>query len=135
MDYVDGSDVIDDWICVCYEEVFMLEVVVCLVKVVYVCYGFKDFKFKGGVLSGDDEMVVIIVLVEVFLEVCVMLDLNGVWLLVEVICLCCDKYDVLVYVEDLCGVEGGYFGCEVMVEFCCVMGLLMVINMIVIDWC
>lgn len=63
-----------------------------------------------------------------------MFDFNGVWLLNEVIKI--GKYlkGLLVYVEDLCGVEQGFFGCEVMVEFCCVIGLLIVINMIVIDW-
>lgn len=41
---------------------------------------------------------------------------------------------ILFYVEDFCGVENGLLGREVLVEFRKVIGLLIVINMVVIDW-
>lgn len=83
----------------------MLDVVVCLVEVVYEKYGFNDFKLKGGVLVGEEEVEFIVALVKCFLQVCIMFDFNGVWLLNEVIKI--GKYlkGLLVYVEDLCGVE------------------------------
>lgn len=45
----------------------MLEMVVCLVEVVYEKYGFNDFKLKGGVLVGEEEVELIVVLVKCFL--------------------------------------------------------------------
>ena len=38
---------------------------------------------------------------------------------------------MLVYVEDFCGLENGYLGCEVMVEFKRVIGIFIVINVLV----
>lgn len=88
--YCDGCGVIDDWMCVCDEVVLMFEVVVWFVEVVYVCYGFNDFKLKGGVFVGVSEIEVVMVFVECFFDVCVMFDLNGVWLFDEVVWLCWD---------------------------------------------
>lgn len=42
-----------EWYCLCYQEVLNSDVVVWLVEVFQDCYGFKDFKFKGGVLLGE----------------------------------------------------------------------------------
>lgn len=69
----------------------MLEVIVCFVEFVQECYGFQDFKLKGGVLWGEEEIEVVIVLLKCFLEVRIIFDLNGVWLLEEVIVLCKGK--------------------------------------------
>lgn len=68
-------------------------------------YGFNNFKLKGGVFLGEVEMKVIEVLYDVFFDVWINIDLNGVWFLEEVIDLCKDKLLMIFYVEDLCGFE------------------------------
>jgi len=134
LDYADGSDATDDWTRVRHEEALTPEAVVRLAKAAHARYGFKDFKLKGGVLSGDDEMVVTTALAEAFPEARVTLDPNGAWSLAEAIRLCRDKHDVLAYAEDPCGAEGGYSGREVMAEFRRATGLPTATNMIATDW-
>ena len=95
LDYADGSDATDDWTRVRHEEALTPEAVVRLAKAAHARYGFKDFKLKGGVLSGDDEMGVTTALAEAFPEARVTLDPNGAWSLAEAIRLCRDKHDVL----------------------------------------
>ncbi|MDF6874688.1 glucarate dehydratase, partial [Escherichia coli] len=85
LDYADGSDATDDWTRVRHEEALTPEAVVRLAKAAHARYGFKDFKLKGGVLSGDDEMVVTTALAEAFPEARVTLDPNGAWSLAEAI--------------------------------------------------
>ena len=134
LDYADGSDATDDWTRVRHEEALTPETVVRLAKAAHARYGFKDFKLKGGVLSGDDEMVVTTALAEAFPDARVTLDPNGAWSLEEAIRLCRDKHDVLAYAEDPCGAEGGYSGREVMAEFRRATGLPTATNMIATDW-
>ena len=134
LDYADGSDATDDWTRLRHEEALTPEAVVRLAEAAYARYGFKDFKLKGGVLSGDDEMVVTTALAEAFPEARVTLDPNGAWSLAEAIRLCRDKHDVLAYAEDPCGAEGGYSGREVMAEFRRATGLPTATNMIATDW-
>lgn len=71
-------------------------------------YGFSDFKLKGGVLRGEEEMEAVTALAERFPEARITLDPNGAWSLKEAIALCRDKHDVLAYAEDPCGAENGY---------------------------
>lgn len=87
--YCDEVQVLDLWFWLCNEVVFMLVVIVWQVEVVVECYGFVDFKLKGGVMVGVDEMEVIVVIKMCFFDVCMMFDLNGVWLFDEVVVLCC----------------------------------------------
>ena len=42
-------------------------------------YGFKDFKLKGGVLRGDEEMKVIKAMKKAFPDARMDLDPNGAW--------------------------------------------------------
>ena len=49
-------------------------------------YGFRDFKLKGGVLSGVSEMEVVTALAEKFPEARITLDPNGAWSLDEADC-------------------------------------------------
>ncbi|TQK11873.1 glucarate dehydratase [Herbaspirillum sp. SJZ107] len=97
-------------------------------------YGFNDFKLKGGVLRGDEEMEAIVALHERFPEARVTLDPNGGWSLAEAIRLCRDKHGVIAYAEDPCGAENGFSGREVMAEFRRATGLPTATNMIATDW-
>ena len=51
-------------------------------------YGFRDFKLKGGVLSGAEEMEAIDALARRFPQARITIDPNGAWPLAEAIELC-----------------------------------------------
>jgi glucarate dehydratase len=57
-------------------------------------YGFKDFKLKGGVLSGEREIEAITALAKNFPEARVTIDPNGAWSLDEAIRLCKGMHDL-----------------------------------------
>ena len=97
-------------------------------------YGFNDFKLKGGVLSGEQEVEAVTALAKRFPEARVTLDPNGGWLLKDAIRLMRDMHGVLAYAEDPCGAEGGFSGREVMAEFRRATGLLTATNMVATDW-
>ncbi|VDZ52477.1 Glucarate dehydratase-related protein [Serratia odorifera] len=80
-------------------------------------YGFKDFKLKGGVLPGEQEIDAVCQLAKRFPEARITVDPNGAWLLDEAIALCKGMQGVLAYAEDPCGAQQGYSGREVMAEF------------------
>ena len=61
------------------------EAVVALAEAAQERYGFSDFKLKGGVLSGDEEVDVVTALAKRFPEARITLDPNGGWLLEEAI--------------------------------------------------
>ncbi|QEI07387.1 glucarate dehydratase [Pigmentiphaga aceris] len=100
----------------------------------YERYGFRDFKLKGGVLRGEEEVEAIRALHARFPEARVTLDPNGGWLLKDAIRLCRDLHGVLAYAEDPCGGEGGFSGREVMAEFRRATGLPTATNMVATDW-
>lgn len=124
----------NDWIRVRHEEALTPEAVVRLAEAAHARYGFNDFKLKGGVLRGEEEMEAVTALAERFPEARITLDPNGAWSLKEAIALCRDKHDVLAYAEDPCGAEDGYSGREVMAEFRRATGLPTATNMIATDW-
>ena len=97
-------------------------------------YGFNDFKLKGGVFSGGEEMQAVIALHERFPQARITLDPNGAWSLAEAIELCRDKHGILAYAEDPCGAESAYSGREIMAEFRRATGLPTATNMIATDW-
>jgi glucarate dehydratase len=97
-------------------------------------YGFNDFKLKGGVLRGEEEVEAIRALHERFPEARVTLDPNGGWLLKDAIRLMRDQRGVVAYAEDPCGAEDGFSGREVMAEFRRATGLPTATNMIATDW-
>lgn len=51
-------------------------------------YGFKDFKLKGGVLPGEQEIDTVRTLKKRFPDARITVDPNGAWLLDEAISLC-----------------------------------------------
>ncbi|WP_077597090.1 glucarate dehydratase [Oceanobacillus kimchii] len=124
----------DEWFRLRHEEALTPEAIVRLAEAAHEKYGFKDFKLKGGVLRGEEEMEAIIALKERFPDSRITLDPNGGWLLKDAIRLCKDKHDILAYAEDPCGAEGSYSAREVMAEFRKATGLATATNMIATDW-
>ena len=97
-------------------------------------FGFSDFKLKGGVLRGEDEIETVNALAERFPKARITLDPNGGWLLEDAIRLCQGLKGVLAYAEDPCGAERGFSGRETMAEFRRATGLKTATNMIATDW-
>ena len=97
-------------------------------------YGFTDFKLKGGVLAGEEEVASVTALAQRLPDARVTHDPNRGWLLADAVRLCRDLGGVLAYAEDPCGAEGGYSGREVMAEFRRATGLRTATNMIATDW-
>ncbi|RYE80853.1 MAG: glucarate dehydratase [Oxalobacteraceae bacterium] len=124
----------DAWFRLRNEPAMTPESVVRLAEAASARYGFNDFKLKGGVLRGDEEMEAIVALHARFPEARVTLDPNGGWSLAEAIRLCRDKHGILAYAEDPCGAENGFSGREVMAEFRRATGLPTATNMIATDW-
>ncbi|NUZ04783.1 glucarate dehydratase [Piscinibacter koreensis] len=132
--YHDGSDAEDDWTRLRHEVALTPEAVVRLAEAAEARYGFNDFKLKGGVLRGDEEVEAIRALHERFPDARVTLDPNGGWLLKDAIRLMRDMHGIVAYAEDPCGAEGGFSGREVMAEFRRATGLPTATNMIATDW-
>jgi len=132
--YRSEPDMADDWLRLRHEPAMDAKSIVHLAEATYQRYGFKDFKLKGGVLSGDEEMEAIVALHERFPDARITLDPNGGWLLKDAVRLCRDKHAVMAYAEDPCGAEGVFSGREVMAEFRRATGLLTATNMIATDW-
>jgi glucarate dehydratase len=132
--YRDESSADDAWFRVRNEEAMTPESIVRQAEAAYERYGFKDFKLKGGVLRGEEEVEAIRALAARFPDARVTLDPNGAWSLDEAIGLCRDLHGVLAYAEDPCGAENGYSGREVMAEFRRATGLPTATNMIATDW-
>jgi glucarate dehydratase len=132
--YVAPSGDRDDWYAVRHEEAVTPEGVVRLAEASAARYGFADFKLKGGVMRGEDEMAAIAALKRRFPDAGITLDPNGAWSLAEAIALCKGRSDVLAYAEDPCGPENGYSGREIMAEFKRATGLRTATNMVATDW-
>lgn len=132
--YLSGEGKECDWYRVRREEALSPEKVVELARASREKYGFADFKLKGGVLDGKEEMKAVKALKEAFPEARITLDPNGAWSLKEAISLCKDKHGILTYCEDPCGAEGVYSGREIMAEFRHATGLPTATNMIATDW-
>ncbi|MBC3348918.1 glucarate dehydratase [Pseudomonas sp. SWRI196] len=132
--YRSEPDADNDWFRVRHEKALDADAVVRLAEAAHSRYGFQDFKLKGGVLKGDEEIEAVTALAERFPQARITLDPNGAWSLKEAIRLCRDQHKVLAYAEDPCGAENGYSGREVMAEFRRATGLKTATNMIATDW-
>jgi glucarate dehydratase len=132
--YLREPDGADDWDRVRREVALTPEAVVRLAEAAQARYGFADFKLKGGVLAGEEEVAAVTALHERFPDARITLDPNGGWLLADAVRLLGGKDDVLAYAEDPCGAEGGYSGREIMAEFKRATGLRTATNMIATDW-
>jgi glucarate dehydratase len=132
--YVSTPDEADDWKRLRHEVAMTPEAVVRLAEAAQQRYGFQDFKLKGGVLRGEEEVETIRALHERFPEARITLDPNGGWLLKDAIRLMKDMHGVVAYAEDPCGAEDGFSGREVMAEFRRATGLPTATNMVATDW-
>jgi len=132
--YVTDAEAENDWFRLRHEKAMTPEAIVRLAEAAREKYGFNDFKLKGGVLRGDEEVDAIVALHERFPEARVTLDPNGGWLLKDAIRLGQRMRGVVAYAEDPCGAEDGFSGREVMAEFRRATGLPTATNMIATDW-
>ncbi|AMO38008.1 glucarate dehydratase [Thauera humireducens] len=132
--YRSEADADEAWFRVRNEEAMTPEGVVRLAEAAHARYGFNDFKLKGGVLRGEEEVEAVRALHERFPQARVTLDPNGGWLLKDAVRLLRDLHGVLAYAEDPCGAEGGFSGREVMAEFRRATGLPTATNMVATDW-
>src|SRR5687768_14138409 len=132
--YASEPDADNPWFRLRHEEALTPQAIVRLAEAARERYGFNDFKLKGGVLRGDDEVDAIRALHERFPDARITLDPNGGWLLKEAVRLMRDMRDVVAYAEDPCGAEDGFSGREVMAEFRRATGLPTATNMVATDW-
>ena len=132
--YRSEPDAADAWSRVRHEVALTPEAIVRQAEAARERYGFNDFKLKGGVLRGDEEVDAVIALHERFPEARVTLDPNGGWLLKDAIRLGQRMRGVVAYAEDPCGAEDGFSGREVMAEFRRATGLPTATNMVATDW-
>jgi Enolase C-terminal domain-like/Mandelate racemase / muconate lactonizing enzyme, N-terminal domain len=83
--YAEDPDADNAWFRLRHEAAMTPAAVVRLAEAARERYGFNDFKLKGGVLRGDEEVDAVIALHERFPQARVTLDPNGGWLLRDAI--------------------------------------------------
>ncbi|MET0865826.1 MAG: enolase C-terminal domain-like protein [Nakamurella sp.] len=134
LDY--GSDEASeaDWYRRRHEEALTPAAIVSLAESAQKHYGFTDFKLKGGVFEGAEEVAAVMALKARFPDARITLDPNGAWSLNEAVGLCKNLQHVLSYAEDPCGAEAGFSGREIMAEFRRATGLPTATNMVATDW-
>jgi glucarate dehydratase len=132
--YVEGETGKPAWFNLRHQEAMTPDAIVRLAEATQDHYGFADFKLKGGVLRGEEEIEAVTAIARRFPDARVTLDPNGGWLLEDAIRLCKDMHGILAYAEDPCGAEAGFSGREIMAEFRRATGLPTATNMIATDW-
>ncbi|OON39597.1 glucarate dehydratase [Izhakiella australiensis] len=132
--YQQGASGGHDWYHLRHQQAMDSAAIVRLAQAAQDRYGFKDFKLKGGVLPGEQEIDAACALKKHFPAARITVDPNGAWHLQEAIALCKGMGEVLTYAEDPCGAEQGYSGREVMAEFRRATGLPVATNMIATNW-
>lgn len=132
--YLDESGSEDAWFRLRRTEMLTPERIVEQANVLHQKYGFKNFKLKGGVLKGSEEMEAVRALKQAFPQGRINIDPNGAWSLKEAIELCKPMEGILSYIEDPCGPESGFSSREIMAEFKNAVNLPVATNMIATDW-
>ena len=122
------------WYRLRHEEALTADKIVEMALATKEKYGFKDFKLKGGVLAGNEEMDVIRAMKKALPDARIDLDPNGGWLLEEAVEYVKGMEGILTYCEDPCGAEGVYSGREIMSEGRRRTGVPTATNMIATDW-
>ena len=130
--YLPGSG--DDWYGMRHQEALTPQAIADQAEATVARYGFRDFKLKGGVMHGAEELEAIAAIKARFPAARATLDPNGAWSLREAIDLCRGQGHLLAYAEDPCGPENGYSGRETMAEFRRATGIPTATNMIATDW-
>lgn len=128
------GDGTNTWQSIRRTEMMTPESIVKQAKAIKEKYGFTNFKLKGGVFSGEEEMKAIDALKEAFPEARINIDPNGAWSLEEAIRLSKNRKGVLTYIEDPCGPEDGFSSREVMAEYKDATGIPVATNMIATNW-
>lgn len=132
--YAHGEGAADPWLALRHEEAMTPDALVRLAEAAQARYGFEDFKLKGGVLAGAEEMRAVEALKSRFPRARITLDPNGAWSLEEAVSLCGGRGDLLAYAEDPCGAEAGFSGREILAEFRRATGIPTATNMVATDW-
>jgi len=132
--YREDTHATDGWLRLRNEPALDCASVVRLAQAAHERYGFKDFKLKGGVLAGEQELLAVTELAQRFPAARITLDPNGAWSLDEAVRLCKGARGILAYAEDPCGAEAGYSGREILAEFRRATGLPTATNMVATDW-
>ena len=132
--YRQEPDSKDEWLRLRHEEAMTPAAVARLAGAAHARYGFEDFKLKGGVLRGEEEVEAVKAIHRAFPQARVTLDPNGGWLLEDAIRLGLELRGTVAYAEDPCGAEEGFSGREIMAEFRRATGLPTATNMIATDW-
>lgn len=132
--YIDESDSNDPWFKIRRKEAMTTEAIVEQAYALQAKYGVKNFKLKGGVLRGEDDMQTIRALKKAFPDARINIDPNGAWSQEEAIRICKDMNGILTYVEDPCGAEKGYSSREITSEFKMATGMPVATNMLATDW-
>jgi glucarate dehydratase len=132
--YATGDDADNAWFQLRHQPALTTEAIVRQAEAAQARYGFQDFKLKGGVLPGEEEVAAVQALHARFPQARITLDPNGGWLLKDAVRLLRDLHGVLAYAEDPCGAEDGFSGREVMAEFRRATGLPTATNMVATDW-
>ena len=130
--YLPGSG--DDWYRMRHQEALTPAAIADQAEATVARYGFRDFKLKGGVMHGAEELEAIAAIKARFPAARATLDPNGAWSLREAIDLCRGQGHLLAYAEDPCGPENGYSGREIMAEFKRATGIATATNMVATDW-
>ena len=132
--YLDESDSKDPWFRMRREVILTPERIAEEAQVLHEKYGFENFKLKGGVLAGQEEMEACRAVKKAFPNARVNIDPNGAWSLAEAIELSKDMHGIITYMEDPCGPEAGYSSREIMREFKNATQFQVATNMIATDW-
>lgn len=132
--YLDESGSDDAWFKLRRQVMLTPERIVEQACVLNEKYGFKNFKLKGGVLKGAEEMEAVRALKKQFPNGRINIDPNGAWSLSEAIEVCKPMEGILTYIEDPCGPEAGFSSREIMAEFKNAVNLPVATNMIATDW-
>ena len=134
LSYLSDETSKDGWYRCRHEEALTPQAIVRQAEAASARYGFCDFKLKGGVMHGAEEMQAIVALKARFPDARITLDPNGAWSLDEAIALCKGQGHVMAYAEDPCGPEAAYSGREIMAEFKRATGIPTATNMVATDW-
>ena len=134
LDYNEELNTGCGWYSIRHEEALTPQAIVRQAKAAKEKYGFEDFKLKGGVLEGKEEIKAIKALKDEFPNARITIDPNGCWYLKDAIEICNNMNSILTYCEDPCGAEDGFSGREIMAEFRRATGIRTATNMIATDW-
>jgi glucarate dehydratase-related protein len=94
--YLESTPGSHAWYRLRHQEALNSEAVVRLAEAAQDRYGFKDFKLKGGVLPGEQEIETARALKKRFPDARITVDPNGAWLLDEAIALCQGATDIFI---------------------------------------